>query len=157
MEMNTKKIFDENNIQYETQKTFPECYDNRCLPFDFYIPDLNMLLELQGEQHYKPVEHFGGQKSFEKIKKHDRIKDEFCSMYGYVFLKIDFNENLKQRIFEEIVCPLRKQGVTHYCCIWGYSGDTFYINDPASSSSSRAKGTKTEIMNTRKGFYLFWK
>lgn len=45
----------------------------------------------------------------------------------------------------------------HYCCIWGYSGDTFYINDPASSSSSRAKGTKTEILNTRKGFYLFQK
>lgn len=45
----------------------------------------------------------------------------------------------------------------HYCCIWGYKGDTYYINDPASSSSSRAKGTATEINNCRKGFYCFWK
>ena len=45
----------------------------------------------------------------------------------------------------------------HYCCIWGYKGDEFYINDPASSSAKRAKGTKTEILNTRKGFYLFWR
>lgn len=45
----------------------------------------------------------------------------------------------------------------HYCCIWGFKGDTYYINDPASSSASRAKGTKAEILNCRKGFYLFWK
>lgn len=43
----------------------------------------------------------------------------------------------------------------HYCCIWGYKGDTYYINDPASALSSRAKGTREEILNTRKGFYLF--
>ena len=45
----------------------------------------------------------------------------------------------------------------HYCVLWKYDGDYFYINDPASSSSSRAKGTYTEVLNTRKGFYLFWK
>ena len=43
----------------------------------------------------------------------------------------------------------------HYCCIWGYKGDEFFINDPASASASRAKGTKTEIQNCRKGFYCF--
>lgn len=45
----------------------------------------------------------------------------------------------------------------HYCCIWGFKGDTYYINDPASSSSARAKGTTAEINNCRKGFYCFWK
>ena len=45
----------------------------------------------------------------------------------------------------------------HYCCIWGYKGDTYYINDPASSSSARAKGTSAEITNCRKGFYCFWR
>ena len=45
----------------------------------------------------------------------------------------------------------------HYCCIWGYNNGTFYINDPASSSSARAKGTKEEVMACRKGYYLFRK
>ena len=45
----------------------------------------------------------------------------------------------------------------HYCVIWGYDDKYYFINDPASSSSKRAKGTREEIMNTRKGFYLFWK
>lgn len=45
----------------------------------------------------------------------------------------------------------------HYCCIWGHDGDTYFINDPASASASRAKGTKAEILNCRKGFYLFYR
>lgn len=45
----------------------------------------------------------------------------------------------------------------HYCCIWKWDGEYFYINDPASASSARAKGTRTEVANTRKGFYLFWR
>lgn len=44
----------------------------------------------------------------------------------------------------------------HYCVIWGYDGDTFYVNDPASSASARKKGTAAEILNCRKGFYCFW-
>lgn len=45
----------------------------------------------------------------------------------------------------------------HYCCIWGYKGDTYYVNDPASSSASRSKATTAEINNCRKGFYCFWR
>ena len=45
----------------------------------------------------------------------------------------------------------------HYCCIWKYDGEYFYINDPASASKDRAKGTRAEVQNARKGFYLFWR
>lgn len=45
----------------------------------------------------------------------------------------------------------------HYCCIWKWDGNYFYINDPASASSARAKGTRAEVQACRKGFYLFWR
>lgn len=45
----------------------------------------------------------------------------------------------------------------HYCLIWKWDGEKFHINDPASAASARATGTRTEVMNTRKGFYLFWR
>ena len=45
----------------------------------------------------------------------------------------------------------------HYCCMWKYDGKYFHINDPASSSSSRAKGTYDEVKAARKGFYCFWR
>ena len=45
----------------------------------------------------------------------------------------------------------------HYCCIWKYADGCFYINDPASASAKRAKGTRAEVLDARKGFYCFWK
>lgn len=45
----------------------------------------------------------------------------------------------------------------HYCCIWGFDNDGYFINDPASASKARAKGTAAEIQACRKGFYMFWR
>lgn len=45
----------------------------------------------------------------------------------------------------------------HYCCLWNYDGTSFSINDPASSSAKRAKGTRAEVQDARKGFYCFWR
>ena len=45
----------------------------------------------------------------------------------------------------------------HYCCMWKYDGKYFYINDPASSSSSRAKGTYDEVLDARKTFVCIWR
>lgn len=58
-----------------------------------------------------------------------------------------------------IVCfgPSKWTKGGHYCCMWKYDGKYFYINDPASSSSSRAKGTYNEVKSARKGFYCFWR
>lgn len=45
----------------------------------------------------------------------------------------------------------------HYCVIWKWDGEAFHINDPASSSTKRARGTRQEVVNARKGYYLFWR
>ena len=108
MEHKVKLILQQNNISFETQKRFKECKDNKTLPFDFYIPELNLLIELQGGQHFKPVNYFGGEDSFLKLIGHDLIKEDFCEREGYKLLQIAYYENLKQRINEEIVWPLRK-------------------------------------------------
>lgn len=31
---------------------------------DFYIPEYNIFIEYNGEQHYVPIEHFGGELQF---------------------------------------------------------------------------------------------
>ena len=45
----------------------------------------------------------------------------------------------------------------HYCVIWKWDGKVFHINDPASAKAARATGTREEIVNTRKSYYLFWR
>lgn len=48
------------------------------LKFDFYLTELNILIEFDGRQHFEIVEIFGGEKEFRKRQKNDRIKNEYC-------------------------------------------------------------------------------
>lgn len=45
----------------------------------------------------------------------------------------------------------------HFCVLWKDDGKTIYVNDPASSSSNRAKGTYNEVKAAAKQYFCFWK
>lgn len=45
----------------------------------------------------------------------------------------------------------------HYCVLWKDDGKYIYVNDPASASSSRAKGTYDEVKAAAKQYFCFWK
>lgn len=70
------------NIKFKRQYTFDDCKNIRLLPFDFAIFDnnnnLSFLIEYHGEQHYKPVERFGGEEKFIKTRNNDIIKEKYC-------------------------------------------------------------------------------
>lgn len=86
---------DKNQIKYEQQKTFNGCQDKNLLKFDFYLPDFNCVVEVDGEQHYKPV-RFGGMstyraiKEFESAKIRDSIKNEYCKQHKITIVRISY-------------------------------------------------------------------
>lgn len=44
------------NVSFEKEKTFIDCVNpktNFLLRFDFYLPDYNIIIEYDGEQHFK--------------------------------------------------------------------------------------------------------
>lgn len=94
---------DSHEIDYIPQKTFDDCVDDRALPFDFYLPNNNVAIEYQGVQHYRPVEYFGGKSAFEKLKRHDAIKANYCNENKIKLLAIpytnDVNEELNNFLF----------------------------------------------------------
>ena len=47
-----------------------------------------LLLEYQGEQHVKPIKHFGGEKQFKLQKEIDSIKSSYAKNNGYELLEI---------------------------------------------------------------------
>lgn len=63
---------------------------------DIYFPDYNIAIEFQGEQHFKPVDFFGGEESFKKVIELDRRKKKLCDENNcellYVISGYDFNE-----------------------------------------------------------------
>jgi Zn finger protein HypA/HybF involved in hydrogenase expression len=76
-------------INYLIQKTFQDCRNKRLLPFDFYLPDFNLIIEYQGDQHYKPIKIFGGNDAFIRIQQNDKIKKEYCITHGIKFIELN--------------------------------------------------------------------
>lgn len=92
-------------IDFETQKTFPDCTFKRELPYDFYIEEYRVLIEFDGEQHYKPIEFFGGKTAFEYQKIRDNIKNDFAKKNGFTLLRIrgNMSEDCVRKKIENIL------------------------------------------------------
>ncbi|MBR6515289.1 MAG: hypothetical protein IKT40_00390 [Bacilli bacterium] len=75
IELNIQKILKENDINFEYQKKFD--WLGR-LSLDFYLPKYNIAIECQGEQHYKPIKHFGGEKRLKEQIERDKSKKDLC-------------------------------------------------------------------------------
>ncbi len=107
-----ENILKELNIAFEKQFVFPDLkgdFDN--LRFDFALfkdENLICLIEYQGEQHYNPVEFFGGDKQFKKTLKYDSLKEEYCKNNDIKLIKIPYWENVNK---EYIIDCLKKE-----CC-----------------------------------------
>lgn len=99
-----RKIFHylkENNIKFEHPFRFNGLVGlgGKKLSYDFYIPDYNLLIEYQGEQHEKPVLFFSSdiniaKQNFAKQVEHDNRKRNYANTNGYNLLEIwyyDFN------------------------------------------------------------------
>lgn len=95
LELKVKNYLLVNNVEFVFQKRFDGCKMKRALPFDFYLPKYNMCIEVDGEQHFKPVP-FGGanvaQSNFEKVKKSDKIKTTFCKEHNIYLLRISYKD-----------------------------------------------------------------
>ena len=61
---------------FEQQRKFEGCKDKNYLPFDFYLPTYNTIIEFDGRQHFGEVNYF--KSPYELTKLHDEIKNEFC-------------------------------------------------------------------------------
>lgn len=91
-------------IKFETQKRYNNCKNHYSLPFDFYLPEHNILIEFDGKQHFEPVEFLGGKTQFIKTIKNDKIKDSFCIQNNINLVRIPYTDEHKiEKIITEKV------------------------------------------------------
>lgn len=84
-----RKFLEKNNILFVKEKRFSDCKDRLPLPFDFYLPDYNVCVEFDGQQHYEPrfgIEHY------KTTKKHDEMKNQYCKDNDIDLLRIPYWE-----------------------------------------------------------------
>lgn len=85
-------------IPYESEKKFVDCVNVGHLRFDFYVEKLNLLIEYDGIQHFKPVERFGGEEALLETQYRDSIKTKFAGDNGYTLLRIRYDEDIKEKL-----------------------------------------------------------
>ena len=98
-------------LNFEEQKRFKDCKNSigsDMLPFDFYIPKYNLLIEYDGLHHFEPINGWGGKEKFIKTKENDNIKNEYCKTKEIRLLRIPFyfsEEEIKQSI-NQFISPV---------------------------------------------------
>lgn len=92
-EKKIRKFLEDNNISYLPNFRINKCKAKNTLPFDFAIFEkgtLKMLIEYDGQQHFKAIEWFGGIEALKNRKKNDKIKSDYCKNNGIYLLRINY-------------------------------------------------------------------
>jgi very-short-patch-repair endonuclease len=109
MEKEISQLLTENNIRFEEQKKFPWLKYKKPLALDFYLPEYDIVIECQGEQHFVKMRYITeSDEKFKLTQKRDMIKKELCEEHGLRVLyystafKSDFLISDKNKLLKEI-------------------------------------------------------
>lgn len=114
-EAKIKEFLEHNGIDFIQQFMF----DGYLFRYDFFIPELKMLIEYDGEQHFRPVEYFGGEEAFKRLQSNDRKKNKLAKEKGYLLMRISY------KYFDMLEVHLARELDRHF----NYRADgVFYSN-----------------------------
>ena len=110
------------NYELDTQKKYDDLKDKYYLPYDAYLPQYNLLIELDGIHHYQPVAYYSKDMSqyekdmaeldaelrFYDRQRKDKMKDDYAKKNNISLLRIDYSDSIintekwKQLILDKI-------------------------------------------------------
>lgn len=82
LESQIAMFLNEHNIRYEQEKTFWWLKNKGKMRLDFYLPDCNIAIECQGQQHFEPYERFGGREKYDDGVRMDKLKYDLCKEHN---------------------------------------------------------------------------
>ena len=82
LEGRVRNSLSEYNIIFEEQKTWDWLVHKSTQWVDFFLPDFNLIIECQGEQHFKAVDFFGGEEVYKDIVERDKNKKSLCEAHN---------------------------------------------------------------------------
>lgn len=114
-EKDVKLILDNKSIIYQREVAITGCENKRRLKFDFCITtseihkdvlntdDIKKIIEVDGKQHFEPIEPMGGKDGFKKRKYRDKIKNNFCDENNIPLLRVSYKDRKEDNLEEKVV------------------------------------------------------
>lgn len=91
----------------EYQKPFPFLKSKTSYQkVDIFLPEYNIGIEYQGDQHFRPKTRFGGDIGYEKVKERDFRKFQRCETNGIKMFYISFEKNIPTDYFAPVYTSL---------------------------------------------------
>lgn len=90
-----------NDISHTYQKKFDNFRNpktKRCYIFDFFLEDLNVIIEYDGIQHFQPVDYFGGENAYMRNIEVDNIKNKWCEDNKISIIRLSNLETIDQKL-----------------------------------------------------------
>ena len=106
-EVRVANFLNKNGIKYEIQKKIPNLNlfgGRKYFLLDFYIPIYNVIIEYNGEQHYKSVGWFGGDKNYKIQKLRDESLRQYCKGHNIKLIEIPYTDfdNIEKILTKEL-------------------------------------------------------
>lgn len=86
-----EEIFPNKIIRTRDRNTIKNPRTNAYLELDFYLPEINLAIELNGITHYKPIY---GQDKFLRQQRNDELKRKLCKKQGITLIEIPLEEGV---------------------------------------------------------------
>lgn len=80
----------------KTQKTSKQT-------LDFYLQEYNIAIEVQGDQHFRPVKYWGGEENFQKVITRDKRKKELCEKNGVYLIYYSECKNIPEKFLGDLI------------------------------------------------------
>lgn len=80
------KILKAAAIKFQREKTFSDLRGGR-YRYDFYIPSLNILIEIDGQFHFKPIR---GEQELKAQKERDRRKNSYALAHNIPLYRVPY-------------------------------------------------------------------
>ena len=85
--------------------------------FDIYLPDKNIAIEYQGQQHYQSIDFFGGDEALKKTIARDELKKKKAEENDCILILVDYGyswESLRKLLSDQIELRKNYSVVTEY-------------------------------------------
>ncbi len=108
-ERKIREYLENNNIQFEREKTFSDLRGKSkysILRYDFYLPQQNIIIEFDGIHHFEyypfskklDLSECEKQQKLKHRQDNDKLKDDYCSKKNIKLIRIKYNESIERKL-----------------------------------------------------------